>query len=81
MNKRSVAVIAGMILLQTAAYADCTKSKAGCTEAKETSSVVNKTAKKKFSVGKAIGKAFGKSNSKEGIKSVASATDQPVGAY
>jgi len=70
MNKRAIAVIAGSILLQTAALADDQA-------ASDTSS--KSTAKKHFSIGKAVAKVTGSKSTKES-KQVASA-EQQVGAY
>jgi hypothetical protein len=76
MNKTAIAVIAGTILLQSAAIAaDSTDSKAT-----ESTSVVGKTAKKKSSFGKAISHVFGSKSDKDLTKSVATA-EPAQGAY
>ncbi len=76
MNKRTIAVIAGAILMQSAAFA----ADATDTKSTNTTAVVGEKAKKKgFSIGKALSHVFG-SKDKESSKSVASA-ESAVGAY
>jgi hypothetical protein len=75
MNKRTIAVITGAILMQSAAFAaDTTNSKST-----DTTSVVGKEKKKGFSIGRAIAHVFG-AKDKEASQSVATA-EAANGAY